>query len=175
MERVRAWATENAYKIVDELAYIDTRTDRATDGCKSALAKIRKANPQEKLALFYVDFCYVRFWRRNRHIYDHAVALGFDPIGISPDPITIDGKQFDPIKHFEQSRESDRNAKKTIKEKAESELMHSYLKYSGSPSRFRCIADELNAGGIPTFTGKGEWTADNVRKAVMNKLPSIDD
>lgn len=41
MERVRAWARDNAVALVEEVPFLDLRTDRVTDACGEALAKAR--------------------------------------------------------------------------------------------------------------------------------------
>jgi hypothetical protein len=170
MERVRRWAEENACQFVHEIAYIDTRTDRATDGCKASLDLARQKCADKKALLIYVNFGLAHFWRRNRYIHDHAETLGFEPCGLAPTPVAIDGKLFDPIKHFEAWRERDRAMKASLHKRADQELLKAYLACGDGPGRYDRIAKWLEVNGVKTATGKREWSADNVRKAINNKI-----
>lgn len=170
MERVRHWAAESACRLVHEIAYIDTRTDRATDGCKASLDRARQRCADKKALLTYVNFGLAHFWRRNRYIHDHAEALGFEPCGLAPIPVAIDGKLFDPIKHFEAWRERDRAIKASLHERADEGLLKAYLECGDGPGRYDRMAKWLKANGVKTATGKKEWSAENVRKAVKSKL-----
>ncbi len=65
---VRQWAKKNGCKVDHEIAYIDTRTDRATGGCKDALTKAYKKCAGLMTPLIYVNFGKVHFWRRNSRV-----------------------------------------------------------------------------------------------------------
>lgn len=170
-ESVRRWAKENAYQLTHEVVYLDTRTDRATEGCKAALDKIRQKCAVQRTALIYVDFGYTRFWRPNHHLREHAEALGFEGIGIPPEPVAIDGILFDPIKHFEDWRALDKSVKADLRRTADEELFAANLRFPSGSRRYACIADWLNERGVKTTTGK-IWTDETVRKTIKNKIES---
>lgn len=163
------WAKEHACCVDHEVAYVDTRTDRATAGCKDALTKARKKCAGLMTPMIYVNFGKAHFWRRNPYIYDHAKILGFDPIDLSPEPIPIDGKLFDPIKHFETWRERDKRAKRNLREIADDGLLEAHLQFEEGAGRYKLMAEWLNGHGIKTATGK-IWSAENVRKAIKAKI-----
>jgi hypothetical protein len=167
-EVVRQWTADNAYRLVYEIAYIDTRTDRATDGCKTALDLAHQKCTDPKAALVYVNFA-GRLWRQNPHIHDHAKTLGFEPIDLSPKPIAIDGKLFDPIEHFEAWRDLDKTTKADLRRAADEGLLEAYLQFNEDEGRYAQMAKWLNGQGIKTVTGK-VWDTDLVRKAIKAKI-----
>jgi hypothetical protein len=169
MELVRRWAKANAYQLPYEIAYIDTRTDRATDGCKSALVRARQKCTDPKAALIYVNFEEANFWRKNPFIQVHARTLGFKPIGLPPDAMTIDDKLFDPIKHFKDWRNLDKTTKVDLRRAADEGLLEAYLRFDGGEGRYTLMAQWLNDHGIKTATGKA-WSDENVRKAIRTKI-----
>jgi hypothetical protein len=174
MELVRRWAAKKKYRMAYEIAYTDTRTDRATDGCKASLDKARRNCTDQKAVLVYVDFQAEYFWRENPFIKKHAKALGFETIPLYPDVINVGGKPFDPVKHFREWRRRDKAGKADLREMADQGLLEAYRRFQGGAGRYQLMAGWLNANGVKTPTGKNVWSADNVRKAIKNKIEAAE-
>lgn len=166
MERVRAWARTNAVALVDEVAFIDTRTDRATDACGEALARARvrvRCAAREPL-LLYVQFDYGSSpWRSHPQLATIARELGYKPFELPPDPVAVNGMLFDPIRHFEDWRDLDTATRAGFREAAEAKLIEAAERVTQTRGRYAAIADLLNAEGVRTRTGK-LWTEETVRK-----------
>lgn len=164
MERVRAWARENAVALVDEVPFIDLRTDRVTDACGESLAKARARCAAREPLLVYVRFDYgTSHWRRHPQLDRIARELGYEPIPIEPTPVDVDGMLFDPIRHFEDWRELDVAQRSEFREEAEAKLIEAAERIVQTRGRYAAIADLLNADGVRTKTGK-TWTEETVRK-----------
>jgi hypothetical protein len=168
MERVRRWAEEHAIPIIDEIAFIDTRTDRATADCREALVRARRRCGGTDASLVYVKFHEINLWRYNPHIRSLDVELGFEPIELSPDPITIGADQFDPIRHFNEWRRRDQEGKANLRQWATAGFDAALAQIPEGLGRYKAIADRLNAQGTKTVQGRA-WTAENVRKLLKNK------
>ncbi|MGP9819341.1 recombinase family protein [Salinarimonas sp. NSM] len=167
MERVRAWARENAVALVDEVPFIDLRTDCVTDACGETLAKARaRCNAREPL-LVYVRFDYgTSHWRRHPQLDRIARELGYKPIPIEPTPVAVDGTLFDPIRHFEDWRELDAAQRAEFAKRAEAKLIEAAERIVQTRGRYAAIADLLNREGVRSKTGRS-WTGETVRKMLQ--------
>ena len=153
-------------RLVAEIPFIDVQHDRATDAVRSTLRK-----HAEKFArsatLIHVRFSEMDHWRPNQHLLEEARTLGFDTLPLPPDPIEIDGVQFDPIRHFKQWRERDQTMKARLQAQASAGLRAALDAVLPGAGRWRAIADRLNADRIRTVRGAA-WTPEAVRKAAGN-------
>jgi hypothetical protein len=168
-ERVRRWAKDNAVRLIDEIVYLDTRTDRATEGCRDALERARRRCKADGAFLLFVEFKQHNLWRYNPHIRSFSESLGFEPLGLSPDPLRIDGELFDPIRHFEQWRVRDQEGKAELRRRAEQGFAQALAEIPEGPGRYTAIADWLNEKGIRTRTGL-RWTEENVRHVMKSRI-----
>jgi hypothetical protein len=168
-ERVRRWAQDNAVRLVDEIVYLDTRTDRATEGCRALLERASTRCEARAASLLFVAFEQHNLWRYNPHIGSFSRDLGFEPLGLPPDPLWIGGELFDPIQHFEQWRVRDSDGKAALRKRADEGLTRALAEFPEGPGRYSAIAARLNERDIRTRTGL-PWTEDNVRKAVKSRI-----
>jgi hypothetical protein len=163
---VQNWVRDDPHsELVDEIAFMDTRPDRATEAVKEALSKARRSLTDRKAKLLYVKFELMQ-WRHNLHLHNYIEEQGIDAIPLPPDPLTIDGKLFDPREHFRAWRQTDEMAMAGFKERARAGLQYALLEVPEGPTRYKQIADLLNGRGIKAFRG-GTWTAENVRKQLV--------
>jgi hypothetical protein len=164
-ERVRGWVRDQGGSLLGELAFMDTRTDRATDAVRDALRRAAPAYAGTGATLLAVQFHEAHHWRRNPFLHEAAAELGLQVIGLSPDPITIGGQRFDPARHFAQWRTADGAATARLRLGAHEGLRAALAEVPAGDGRWHAMADLLNGRGIRTVQG-GTWTAENVRKLV---------
>ena len=166
-ERVRRYVTEEHSALVEEIAFMDMQPDRATEIVQEELRPI--ATKYAGLAtLVYVAFDEVHRWRHNPYLANLHQTFGLDVLPLSPEPVLIDGVEFDPIRHFAKWRETDRNTKTRMQYEGRLGMREALSAVPTGEGRWQAIADRLNADGIKTIRG-GNWTAENVRK-MANRL-----
>jgi hypothetical protein len=160
---VQNWVRDNPpAQLVDEITFMDTRPDRATEAVNEVLSKARKILSDRKAKLLYVKFDLMQ-WRHNLYLHNYIVEQGIDAVPLPPDPLTIDGQRFDPSEHFGAWRQADAAAMADFKERATAGLQYALLEVPEGPGRYKRIADIMNERGIKTLRG-GKWTAENIRK-----------
>jgi hypothetical protein len=156
-------ATEHG-TLVEEIAFMDVQPDRATDIVREELRR-RAAQYAGTASLVTVAFDEVRRWRHNPYLREAAAELGLDVLPLPPEPITVDGTEFDPIRHFEDWRRQDGSAKARLEYEAHQGLRAALAAVPEGDGRWQAIAARLNGRAIRTIRG-GTWTAENVRKLV---------
>ena len=164
-ERVRGWVRKWGGTLLGEVAFMDTRTDRATDAVRDVLRRAVPAYAGKGATLLAVQFHEVQHWRHNPFLHQAAAELGLAVIGLSPDPMTIGGKVFDPAQHFATWRKDDGTAMARLRLEAHMGLQAALAEVPGGNGRWQAIAGLLNGRGVRTIRG-GSWTAENVRKLV---------
>lgn len=164
-ERVRQWVREEAVSLVGEVAFMDVRTDRATEEVRDALIKARHLCAKRKAVLTYVRFEERNMWRSNPHLRQHAGELGLELVELSPDPLTIDGRRFDPVAHFKRWRIADKERMGDLRREAYQGLEQALTAVPEGTGRWQTIAERLNSNGIKSLKGSA-WTSENVRKVV---------
>lgn len=164
-ERVRCWVHEDGGTLLGEVAFMDTRTDRATDAVREVLRRAPPAYAGMSATLLAVQFHESHHWRHNPFLYEAAQELGLEVIGLSPDPIAIDGQVFDPARHFAAWRKEDGSAMTQLRLDAHEGLQAALAEVPDGNGRWQAIAGLLNGRGVRTIRG-GTWTATNVRKLV---------
>lgn len=143
--------------LISEIALIDIEPDRATSDGTAALAKIVAAQPKNVI-FAYIDFASCYGWRTNRFLSDALRGASTHPL--YPDPIFIDGAEFDPISHFRTWREREHHH---IRGKADhARQVMTFLAAHPERSLIQSAA-ALNEIGLLTHGGK-PWSADNLRK-----------
>lgn len=170
-ERVRRHGAGFGGKLIKEIAFMDVRTDRATDAVKDVLAREAQAYARTCVALLAVRFADVHHWRRSRFLHEAAHDLGFDLVPLGPTPILIDDELFDPIRHFSEWRKRDEGAMLWLRAEAEEGLRAALAAAPESEGRWRIVADTLNGRGVRTIRG-GKWTAENARKLAGRLRPT---
>lgn len=90
-ERVRGWVREQGGTLLGEVAFMDTRTDRATDAVRDVLRRAAAAYAGKGATLLAVQFHEVHHWQHNPFLHEAAGELGLEVVGLSPDPLTIGG------------------------------------------------------------------------------------
>ena len=162
-ERVRGWVREQGGTLLGEVAFMDTRTDRATDAVRDVLRRAAPAYAGKSATLLAVHFHEVHHWRHNPALHDAAQELGLEVIGLSPDSLTIGGEVFDPARHFAAWRTEDGSAMARLRRHAHEGLQAALAEVPDGNGRWQAVADLLNGRGVRTIRG-GSWTAENVRK-----------
>lgn len=168
-ERVRRYVFDMAGDLVDEIAFMDTRTDRATDAVRDVLRRNAPAFHASRPTLLTVWFEQTNNWRRNPFLLRAAAELGLNLIGLSPDALVIDGIVFDPSRHFAAWRKRNGTATDRLRLAAEDGLQKALVAVPDGTGRWRAIATSLNERGIATSRGCA-WTSEGVRKAA-GRLP----
>lgn len=171
-EQVRRHVSTFGDKLVGEIAFMDVRTDRATDTVKKVLAREARAYAATRVTLLAVRFADIHHWRRNPFLSEAARDLGLDLIHLEPTPIAIDGDLFDPIRHFSEWRQRDEEAMHRLRTEAEQGLRAALAAAPEGEGRWRVVADTLNGRGVKAIRG-GAWTAENARK-LAGRLRLVD-
>ena len=162
-ERVRGWVREQGGTLLGEVAFMDTRTDRATDAVRDVLRRAAPAYAGTGATLLAVHFHEVHHWRHNPALRKAAGELGLEVVGLSPDPLTIGGQVFDPARHFTAWRAEDGSAMARLRLQAHVGLQAALAEVPDGNRRWQSVAGLLNGRGVRTIRG-GIWTAENVRK-----------
>lgn len=168
-ERVRRHVADQAGRLTDEMVFIDVRTDRGTPVVLETLERARTLCATRGASLLYVEFAQAHHWRRHpalqNFLHEHAFA-----VGLSPDPIGIDGRLFDPIQHFQNWRRRDTSEAAKRRRDIARALATLTQQFPPGPGRYMLIAQSLNERAIPTKSGL-PWTAENVRIALRRQRP----
>ena len=168
-ECARRYINENHGILVDEIAFMDIRPDRATDTVRDVLRQRLPAYAGMDVALLAVAFDEVHQWRHNPFLMEAAQELGRELVTLPPTPIVIDGRSFDPARHFSAWRKADSQAMTRLRLEAYEGLNAALVEIPEQEGRWRLIAQELNGRGTRTIRG-GQWTPENVRK-LAGRLP----
>lgn len=161
-ERVRRYVADEQGELIDEIAFMDVRTDRATEIVELEL-KRRASKYAGKAVLVSVAFDEHHRWRYNPYLHAAAESLGLESLALSPDPIELDGRTFDPIAHFTRWRRRDVEEKASLGYAAAEGLREAMRQIPPKRGRWTDIAAALNTDGIRSVQGKA-WTAEGVRK-----------
>lgn len=164
-ERVQRWARDEAVSLVGEIAFMDARNDRATELVRKSIDEAHSLCVPHQARLVYVQFEERNMWRSNPHLRHYAEELGLELVALSPDPITIDGRRFDPIAHFKASRAAEQLQMDDLRLEAFKGLERVLSAVPEGTGRWQAVAARLNADGVRSLKGRA-WTPENVRKVV---------
>lgn len=164
-ERVQQWVRAEALSLVGEIAFMDIRTDRATEEVREALEEARRLCAPQHAVLAYVAFEERNLWRSNPHLRHHAEELGLELMALSPDAITVDGRRFDPVAHFKASRVAERERMGELRREAYAGIERALTAIPEGAGRWQAVAERLNLEGVRSLKGSA-WTSENVRKVV---------
>ena len=165
-ERVQQWVRAEALSHVGEIAFMDVRTDRATEEVREALKDARRLCAHQHAVLAYVAFEERNLWRSNPHLRRQAEEPGLELVALFPDPITVDGRRFDPIAHFKASRVAERERMGELRRDAYAGLERALSVVPEGAGRWDAVAERLNRTGVRSLKGS-TWTSENVRKVVL--------
>lgn len=145
--------------MIREIALLELAPDRASREAVVAVERLVETSAGDAIFLT-VDFSHEVNWRPHRFLW---AALPTDRmLTLTPDPIPIDGKPFEPRLHF-RAWQTDDEAHRAGKEDHRARLLAALAnRQDGSWSE---KADHLNGLGHLTHGGR-RWTADNLRKFV---------
>jgi len=161
-ERVRRYVADAHGELIDEIAFMDVRTDRATEIVKTELKK-RVSKYAAKAILVSVAFDEHHRWRHNPYLEAAADSIGIELLPLPPDPIELDGRKFDPIVHFKKWRSRAEEEKDRLRFEATDGLRQALQQIPAKRGRWAEIASALNAKDIRSIQGN-VWTAEGVRK-----------
>ena len=163
-ERVRRWVKDEGGYLVHEAVFLEIAPDRGSDVVAGPFERAAQMCRAQDATLVLVDFSAVQAWRSHGLLQDLARRAGVRIEQLYPDPVLINGKEFDPQQHFEgwRRRQQSWSASKPEREAA---LLARIAELRGDGSNYAQVADSLNAEGRSTVTGR-RWTADGVRKFV---------
>lgn len=162
-ERVHHHVEDDGGDLIAEIAFMDTRTDRATDAVRDVLHRHAPAFLIASPKVLNVRFEDNSHWRPNPFVHRAASELGLDLIGLPPDPLLINGHIFDPARHFAIWRKRDATAIARLRFNADEALSAALAATPLGEGRWQTIAKSLNAQHVRTIRG-GAWTPENVRK-----------
>lgn len=169
-ERVHQHVQEHAGELVAEVAFMDSRTDRATSAVLTAIE--HAASVGRNATVLLVEFSEADRWRRISGLFEFASERQLQLCPLEPRPITIDRVLFDPIGHFEAWRERDESAMAGFRLAAHSGLRTALQAEPKSAGRWRRIADRLNREGIKSPWAR-DWTPEGVRKLAQRAHSDI--
>lgn len=167
MERVRAWVSDEAGQLVDEITFMDTSPDRPTDAVHEAVSRVHPLCLAHNARVVIARF---GRWRQHHFLHHSLSDLGIDFVELDPQPMTIDGILFEPIEHFRNWSTVNEAASAARRHDAIAALRIAAREIEAGPGRFQKIAEHLNGIDVKTFTGK-EWTSANVKKALV--MPEV--
>lgn len=150
-ERIRREVVARRGTLAAERAFLEGSPDRGTAETAAEIAAALAKRPD--LTPMLVDFAEVMGWRSHSPLRD---ALPPNAEFVTPDPLPIDGKIFDPHAHFREWAQ--RTADHVAGKSGHRARILAALQDAPLPH-----ADHLNAIGLRTHTGR-VWTRDNLRK-----------
>ena len=172
MERVRRHVKVLGGQLVDECVFMEVAPDRGTDAVVQEIARAAKRCEPSNAILLYVNFSEAFNWRRHPHMLEYLQQTGVAFEGLSPDPLVLDGRLFDPAEHFSAWRKKHRNMAADLKLEAMQAMVAAAAQYGVKHGSYREISEDLNQRGIRTVRGN-LWTPESVRKS-LKALPPPD-
>ena len=168
MERVRRHVKEIGGTLVAEIPFLDTQPDRSTDAIEASLLKVQKLCVNHGATMLYVNFREFDRGRRNYFLDRGIERLNISAEALSPVPLAIDGKLFNPIHHFANWAKRHDKIADELESRALAGLRSAVIAIDPGRGRYRKIAEWLNKASIATFEGR-KWTDENVRKALKER------
>jgi hypothetical protein len=174
MERIRRYVQDAKGRLVEEKCFMELAADRGTDGIADVLGEIASSCRQHDARMIYVDFSEFYDWRPHTFMKIRLQELGVQPETISPTPMYIDYREFDPVKHFRTWQKRHGAEGRELRRKAEVELELTVHRYPKGAGQWLAAAKDLNARDVRTGTGR-LWSADGVRQAYGRLKPTPED
>lgn len=165
-ERVRRWVKDEHGRLVAERAFLELAPDRGTVTVTAEIDAIVALARDEGASLVLVDFAESFGWRKHPALWERLEELGAPYVALPPDPVIIDGAEFDPIAHFRMWADIwDAFRKSKPERKASIRAAIGDLPVAEMTNAE--IARALNDAGIKSLGGK-DWTKDNVAKFIKS-------
>lgn len=159
---VRRHAHENGMDLVEEAIFLEIAPDRGSVEIASAVRQRVGPWLGSGALVIWVDFAVAAGGRAHNPLRAALESMGAQSHPIYPDPIPIDGKVFDPQRHFGDWR-ARREAWTEGKPAREAAALARLLELRTTGLSLPMAAARMNAEGLPSLTGK-PWTPDNLRK-----------
>ena len=165
LDVIRRYVRAEKGHLIKEFAFIELASDRGTDAVAATLEQVAALCTTHDARLVYVDFSDHHAWRPHTfmrcYLEEHAVPREHP---LPSDPVMMDGRKFDPAKHFSAWRQRHGEETRALRERAEAEIVATVDRLPEGSGRHAAAAADLNRRGIRTTRG-GSWTAEGVRKA----------
>lgn len=163
---VHAYAASQGYELIREVHFLEIEPDRGTDFILEPLRKVEALCQANSATMLYVEFAEVQGWRSHAPLDTWAHQARIDVTPISAGPAMVDGKLFDPHRHFADWRERQRQWTDAKPQRiALAAARAEELKAEGLGNA--AAANALNDERVLSPTGK-MWTADSLRKFIRN-------
>lgn len=166
VERVRRWVKDEGGRLIAEEVFLELAADRGSEQIVPAIDRLIAKARAQGAKLVLVDFSEAFQWRRHGALWDRLddarVSVALDPV-----PILLDGKEFDPVRHFRGWRQLD-EVHIAAKPALRAALVGTASALRDDGATYAAIAVQLNASGDLTPNGR-KWTADNVRKLLAGR------
>ena len=165
---VRRYVVSERGMLAHEVVAMEVSPDRGTDAIEGDVARAGQLCRQEGATLVHVDFHSNGGWRPHRALAAALAALeraGVPAMGLPAEEVMLDGRRFDPAEHFSMWRVQDAEERERRQQVVPDALKTTLDEVPPGRGRWPAVARLLNERGVPTLTGGGVWTADNVRKA----------
>jgi hypothetical protein len=161
-ERVRRWVKEEKGALRAERAFLELAPDRGTpEGATAVDAAITVARAEDA-ELVLVDFGEAFGWRTHPALRRRLETSGHPFIMLSPEPVILDGKRFDPITHFRTWGETWKRFRAS-KEARKGAVLAALGTLPMEEMTYVEMAASLNDARISTVSGKSR-TKETLRK-----------
>ncbi|MDV7145638.1 hypothetical protein R3X27_23390 [Tropicimonas sp. TH_r6] len=161
-ERVWRWVKEENAELVAERAILELAPDRGTAVGAASVDSAIKAARKVGADLVLVDFAQGFGWRRHPALWEYLDAVAISYMALSPDPVMIDGKPFDPVAHF-RTWEGAWTAFRATKPERKEAIRSAIGTLPIEEMTFADVADHLNEAGVKPLQAK-TWNKELVRK-----------
>lgn len=164
-EAVRREIDERRGTRIAEIVFLERSPDRGTEHVEGRIRKALDICRDRRATLLWVNFAEAQSWRRHPRLYEIIHESGVRQEPLTPEPLIVDGEPFDPVRHFQDWRRLDSEARAARSEIVPAALAAAMDRIPEGWGRNRKIAEFLNDLGVPTRTGR-PWTDDIVRKEI---------
>lgn len=170
-ELVRRHVEGERGTLVDEFFFLELAPDRGSDHIEKELRKALDLCRQHDAQLLFADFVQEGGWRSHPFMSRLMQLAPVSCLGLYPEPLMIDGQEFDPIAHFRRARKafSDRGAAIRRREAIITRVTEIIGQGTLAGGRYRQLAHQLNAEGVKTVNGRS-WSEPNLR-AFLKSVP----
>lgn len=150
--------------LVDEFFFLELAPDRGSDQIEGELRKALDLCRKHDAQLLFVDFVQEGGWRSHPFMSRLMQLAPVSCLGLYPEPLMIDGQEFDPIAHFRRARKafSDRGAAIRRRDAIVTRVSEIIGQGPLAAGRYRQLARQLNAEGVRTVNGRS-WSEPNLR------------
>lgn len=158
-------------RLVREVVAMEVSPDRGTSAIEGDVARAGGLCRDADATLLYVDFHKNGGWRPHPFLSEALSALlsaGVPVLGLAAEEVMLDGRPFDPAKHFSMWRVRDAEEREFRRREVPAALAAALAEVPTGRGRWKAVANLLNGREVPTFGGGTIWTPDHVRKAAKD-------